>query len=162
MTSGTEEGRTASQDPADRGREGRSPMVFWKDRSVFVTGAGGFLGSWLAGALVDAGARVVCLLREPSRQSNLARTGTADRVESVRGDLADLALLQRILNEKEIEVVFHLAAQAIVGVANRSPVSTFESNIRGTYHLLEACRLSPWVKAIIVASSGPNLRSRFP
>jgi CDP-glucose 4,6-dehydratase len=126
---------------------------FWRDRPVLVTGATGLVGSWLTKRLLGAHAEVVCLVRDWVPQSELVRGGTIERVKVVRGDVRDQALLERTLGEYEIGTVFHLAAQTIVGVANRNPVSTFESNIGGTWALLEACRRSPAVKQIVVASS---------
>ena len=126
---------------------------FWNGRHVFLTGAFGFVGANLARSLAEAGANVVCLRRDDTNPNSLDALGLASKVTAVRGELEDLPLLSRILNEYEIDAVFHLAAQAIVGAANRSPISTFESNIRGTYMLLEACRLSPLVKRVVVASS---------
>ncbi|HTK49344.1 MAG TPA: GDP-mannose 4,6-dehydratase [Gemmatimonadaceae bacterium] len=126
---------------------------FWRDRPVLVTGATGLLGSWLTRRLVDDGADVVCLIRDWVPQSELVRCGTVSRVRSVRGDVRDQPLLERVLGEYEVDTVFHLAAQTIVGVAQRNPVSTFESNVQGTWSLLEACRRAPRVKAILVASS---------
>ena len=126
---------------------------FWQDRPVLVTGATGLVGGWLVERLVNAGAEVVCLVRDWVPQSQLVRDGWVDRVRVVRGDLCDQDLLERTLGEYEVETVMHLAAQAIVGIANRNPVSTFESNIRGTWCLLEACRRSPRVAQIVVASS---------
>lgn len=126
---------------------------FWLDRPTLITGATGLVGGWLAPRLIAAGADVVCLVRDWAPSSELARSGLIDRVKVVRGDVCDQALLERTLGEYEINTVFHLAAQTIVGVANRNPVSTFESNIRGTWSLLEACRRSPVVKQVIVASS---------
>lgn len=126
---------------------------FWRDRAVMVTGGAGFLGSWLVKRLIEDGAEVVCLLRDQVPQSELYRSGTADKVNLVEGDVTNQALLERVLGEYEVDTVFHLAAQTIVPIANRNPVSTFDSNIRGTWTLLEACRRSPKVKQIIVASS---------
>jgi CDP-glucose 4,6-dehydratase len=126
---------------------------FWRDRPTFVTGATGLLGGWMVRRLVDLGADVVCLVRDWVPQSNLVSSELLDRVKVVRGDLCDQPLLERVLGEYEIATVFHLAAQTIVGIANRNPVSTFESNIRGTWSLLEACRRSPRVQQIVVASS---------
>jgi CDP-glucose 4,6-dehydratase len=126
---------------------------FWRDRPTFVTGATGLLGGWLVRALVGAGADVVCLVRDWVPQSDLLGDEMMRKVRLVRGDVRDQAVLERALGEYEIDTVFHLAAQTIVGVANRNPVSTFESNIQGTWALLEACRRSPLVKAIVVASS---------
>jgi len=126
---------------------------FWRDRPTLVTGATGLLGGWLTRRLVDEGADVVCLVRDWVPQSELVRGSTMARVRSVRGDVRDQALLERVLGEYEVDTVFHLAAQTIVGVAQRNPVSTFETNIQGTWALLEACRRSPLVKSIVVASS---------
>jgi CDP-glucose 4,6-dehydratase len=126
---------------------------FWKGRKVFVTGATGFVGSNLTKHLVDRDARVVCLQRDETQPNSLELLGLRDLVTVVRGELEELDLLTRILNEYEIDAVFHLAAQAIVGAANRSPVSTFETNIRGTYMILEACRVNPTVTRVVVASS---------
>ena len=88
-----------------------------------------------------------------SRKAKSSRSGTLASVKIVRGDICDRDLLERTLGEYEIDTVFHLAAQTIVGIANRNPVSTFESNITGTWNVLEACRRSPAVKAIVMASS---------
>jgi CDP-glucose 4,6-dehydratase len=126
---------------------------FWKNRNALVTGATGFIGAHVTRLLVEQGARVVCLQRDAVRANALDLFDLRRRVTVVNGQLEDYALLERILNEYEIEAVFHLAAQAIVGAANRSPLSTFETNIRGTYFLLEACRVSQTVKRVVVASS---------
>lgn len=126
---------------------------FWQDRPVFVTGATGLVGGWLVKRLLEAGADVVCLVRDWVPQSELVRTRLIERVKVVHGDVCDQALLERALGEYEIDTVIHLAAQTIVGVANRNPVATFETNIRGTWSLLEACRRSPQVRQIVVASS---------
>ena len=126
---------------------------FWRDRSVFVTGATGLLGGWLVEHLTQRNADVVCLVRDWVPQSSLISTGLIDRIKVVRGDVCDQALMERTLGEHEVVTVIHLAAQTIVGIANRNPVSTFEANITGTWALLEACRRSPLVKQIVVASS---------
>ena len=126
---------------------------FWRDRSVLVTGATGLLGGWLTRRLLDRGASVVCLVRDWVPQCELVRTGQLERVSVVRGDVTDRGVIERALGEYEVQTVLHLAAQAIVGIANCNPVSTFESNVRGTWNLLEACRRSPLVSAIVVASS---------
>ena len=126
---------------------------FWKGRNVFVTGATGFVGSNLTKHLVEHDVRVICLQRDETQPNSLDLLDLRNRVTVVRGELEDLDLLTRILNEYEVDAVFHLAAQAIVGAANRSPISTFETNIRGTYMLLESCRVNPTVKRVVVASS---------
>lgn len=126
---------------------------FWRDRPTFVTGATGLLGSALVRRLLEQGADVVCLTRDWVPQSELVRSGLLERVKVVRGDVSDPAILERALGEYETETVFHLAAQTIVQIANRNPASTFETNIKGTWSLLEACRRSATVKQIIVASS---------
>src|SRR6266581_3409504 len=126
---------------------------FWVDRPTFVTGATGLVGGWLVRRLLDAGADVVCLVRDWVPQSELVRVGLLEKVKVVRGDVHEQALQERILGEFEIDTVIHLAAQTIVGIANRNPVSTFQTNIGGTWALLEACRRSPLVKQVVVASS---------
>ncbi|MDO8682994.1 MAG: GDP-mannose 4,6-dehydratase [Armatimonadota bacterium] len=127
--------------------------TFWLDRPTFVTGATGLVGGWLVKRLLSAGADVVCLVRDWVPQSEMVRSGDMELVKVVRGDVSDRTLLERALAEYEIDTVIHLAAQTIVGIANRNPVSTFESNIGGTWSLLEACRRNPTVKQIVVASS---------
>ena len=126
---------------------------FWDKRPVFVTGATGFVGAHVVRFLLQRGARVICLQRDEVRANSLDVFELRERVTVVNGSVEDLPLLERVLNEYEIDAVCHLAAQALVGAANRSPLSTFETNIRGTYLLLEACRLSQTVKRIVVASS---------
>lgn len=127
---------------------------FWRDRNVFVTGATGLLGSWLTRRLVDRGANVVCLVRDQTPRSLLVSSGTIREVVTVSGAVEDYELLLRALNEHEIEIVFHLAAQTIVPIAHRSPLSTFEANIKGTWCLLEAARnLGGRIKGILIASS---------
>ena len=126
---------------------------FWLDRRVFVTGATGLLGSWLTAKLADLGADVVVLILDWVPESELFKGNSVSGTTVIRGDLTDQQLLERILNEYEVETVFHAAAQTIVGTANRSPISTFESNIRGTWCLLEAVRRSELIKQVVVASS---------
>jgi CDP-glucose 4,6-dehydratase len=111
------------------------------------------VGSWLVKRLHKAKADIVCLVRDWVPQSELIRTRLIDQVKTVRGDITDQALIERTLGEYEIDTVFHLAAQTIVGIANRNPMSTFEANVGGTWTVLEACRRSPAVKQIILASS---------
>lgn len=127
--------------------------MFWKDRSVFVTGATGLLGSWLCNQLTMEGANVTCLVRDWVPRSLLLKRETSDRLNIVRGRVEDFYTIERTLNEYEVETVFHLAAQTIVGTANRNPLSTFETNIKGTWNLLEACRRVSTVNGIVLASS---------
>jgi CDP-glucose 4,6-dehydratase len=126
---------------------------FWDNRPTLVTGATGLLGGWLVKRLLNLGADVVCVIRDSVPQSELIRSRSIDRVKVVRGDVCDRHFLERVLGEYEIDTVMHLAAQTIVGIANRNPISTFETNIAGTWQLLEACRRSPTVKQIVMASS---------
>src|ERR1043165_8739397 len=126
---------------------------FWLDRPTYVTGGTGLVGSWLVQRLVEAGADVICLVRDWVPQSEMIRKGWIEKVKVVRGDICDRALQERILGEYEIDTVIHLAAQTIVTIANRNPISTFETNIAGTWNLLEASRRSSRVKQIVVASS---------
>lgn len=127
--------------------------AFWLDRPTFVTGGTGLVGSWLIQRLLDAGADVICLMRDWVPQSEAVRSNNLERVKVVRGDIRDRDMLERALGEFEVDTVIHLAAQTIVTIANRNPISTFETNIQGTWNLLEACRRSPKVKQIVIASS---------
>jgi CDP-glucose 4,6-dehydratase len=133
--------------------EGVAVSAFWVDRPTLVTGASGLVGGWVVRRLLESAADVVCLVRDWVPPSELCRAGLIDRVKTVRGDVRDQALLERVLGEYEIKTVLHLAAQTIVPVANRNPVSTFESNVGGTWSMLEACRRSPRVEQIVLASS---------
>ncbi|PLS07025.1 GDP-mannose 4,6-dehydratase [Bacillus halotolerans] len=128
-------------------------MSFWKNKNVFVTGCTGLLGSYLVKELIEQGANVTGLVRDHVPQSNLYQGEHVKKMNIVQGALEDLPVIERALGEYEIDTVFHLAAQAIVGVANRNPVSTFEANILGTWNVLEACRKHPLIKRVIVASS---------
>ena len=112
----------------------------WRDKRVLVTGSTGLLGGWIVGRLVEQGADVVALVRDWVPHSRFVGEGYDKRVNVVRGDVRDQACLERVLGEYEIHTVLHLAAQTIVGIANRNPVSTFETNIQGTWALLEAVR----------------------
>ena len=129
----------------------------WKGRTVLVTGAQGFVGSWLAERLLDEGARVVALRRDVEPDARFRSEGIEERCVIAQAGLVDYEAVMRVLNEHDVTAVFHLAAQTIVGTANRSPLSTFDANIRGTYLLLEACRAAGVVgkrlDAIVVASS---------
>ncbi len=130
------------------------PGGFWHGRRVLITGATGIVGSWLVKELLDREAQVVALVRDADPQTELYRSGDIARVFVVNGVLEDFATLERAINIHEAETVFHLGAQTLVGVADRFPLATFESNIRGTYNLLEACRLHrDLVAQVVVASS---------
>jgi CDP-glucose 4,6-dehydratase len=126
---------------------------FWCDRRVFVTGGTGLVGGWLVQRLVELKADVVALVRDWVPGARFVELGLEDRVAIVRGDVRDQAAMERVLGEYEIDTVLHLAAQTIVGIANRNPLSTFETNVAGTWILLEAARRSPAVKAVVIASS---------
>ena len=126
---------------------------FWLDRPVLVTGGTGLLGSWLVQRLAQAGADITCLVRDWVPQSELIKSGLFSEIKVVRGDIRDIQVLDRVMNEYEIDTVFHLAAQTIVTIANRNPIYTLESNIAGTWNLLEAARRNTNVKQIVVASS---------
>jgi CDP-glucose 4,6-dehydratase len=126
----------------------------WTDRSVLVTGAGGFIGSWLTRRLVEAGADVVALAPDLDPRSELVRSGTVGRVTIAPGVLEDPDAVARVVVGREVDTVFHLGAQTIVGAAYRDPVTTFEANVRGTYLLLDACRAAQGaVERVVVASS---------
>lgn len=120
---------------------------------MLVTGCTGLLGSCLVKELIDQGANVTGLVRDTVPKSNLYQGEQVKQMNIVHGALEDLDVIERALGEYEIDTVFHLAAQAIVGVANRNPISTFEANILGTWNILEACRRHPLIKRVIVASS---------
>jgi CDP-glucose 4,6-dehydratase len=126
---------------------------FWRDRPTLVTGATGLVGGWVVRALLAGRADVVCLVRDWLPDCELTRAEMWARVKVVRGDLREQSLLERVLGEYEVDTVIHLAAQTLVPVANRNPVATFETNIGGTWALLESCRRSPLVKQIVLASS---------
>ncbi|NQT83243.1 GDP-mannose 4,6-dehydratase [bacterium] len=126
---------------------------FWENKRTLVTGCTGILGSWLTIALVDRRADTVGLVYDENPRSELVRSGYVGRITVLRGTVTDFELMERILNDFEIEVVFHLAAQALVTVANRNPLSTFEANIRGTWNVLEAARRSKKVERLVLASS---------
>lgn len=133
--------------------EATRPANFWRDRRVFVTGGTGLVGGWLVPRLVELQADVVLLVRDWVPGSRLVELGLESQVNVVRGDVCDQSTLERVMAEYEVDTVLHLAAQTIVGIANRNPVSTFETNIAGTWALLEAVRRNPTVKAVVIASS---------
>jgi len=126
---------------------------YWKNKNVFITGATGFLGSWLTKYLLEENANITALVRDWVPKSKLLSDNSMNQINIVRGNIEDYLLLERIINEYEINIVFHIAAQTIVGIANNNPLSTFESNVKGTWNILEACRKATSVKKVIVASS---------
>ena len=134
--------------------EGVDMSEFWQGRSVFVTGATGLIGSWLVKRLLELQAEVTVLIMDAESQSELYRSRAIDRVHVINGRLEELSTLERAINQNETGVVFHLGAQTLVPLAHRAPLATFESNIRGTYNVLEACRTHrALVQRIILASS---------
>lgn len=127
--------------------------TFWKNRNVFITGCNGFLGSWIVNYLLDANVKIIGLIKDWVPKSMLISTGNLNKINVVWGDFTDYKTVERAICEYEIDTVFHIGAITTVGVANRNPLLTFETNIRGTWNVLEACRKNPLVKRIIVASS---------
>jgi len=126
---------------------------FWRDRRVLVTGATGLLGGWVVRRLLGLRADVVCVVRDWVPDAGIAGEGVLQQVKVVRGDVRDAGLVERAVGEYEVATVFHLAAQTIVGIANRNPASTFETNIQGTWNLLEACRRVAPKAQVVVAST---------
>jgi len=134
------------------GTIGKKEMNYWQDKNVFITGCNGFVGSWLTKTLVDLGANVTGLIRDKMPDSILASTGYIHKINLIYGTTEDYELIKRIINEHCIDTCFHLAAQSIVEVANREPLSTFRSNILAGWNVLEACR-QPSIKRVVIASS---------
>lgn len=128
-------------------------MEYWKDKNVFVTGCTGLLGTHLCELLLSRGANVVGLVRDYVPRSRLFTGQLKQKMVVVNGAVENYPLLERVINEYEIDTVMHLAAQTIVGTANKNPLSTLEANIRGTWNLLEACRRNTGVRRIVAASS---------
>ena len=126
---------------------------FWADRPTLLTGATGLVGAWTLRRLVEAGADVVCVVRDWVPGSEAVRSGLLEGATVARGDVRDRDVIERVLGEYEVDTVLHLAAQTIVGIANRNPVSTFETNVAGTWAVMEACRRSPRVEQVVLASS---------
>jgi CDP-glucose 4,6-dehydratase len=128
--------------------------VDWKEKNVLITGATGFVGSWLAQNLIDKGSNVIALVRDDLPKSALNFMGVYPKLKAVvNGDISDFGLVKRVFNEYEINCCFHLAAQTIVGVANESPMPTFETNIKGSWNMLEAARMSKTLERIVIAST---------
>ncbi len=132
----------------------QSSRDFWANERVLVTGATGMVGSSLVRWLVEAGSTVVALVSDVDPQSEMYRSGTASRMAVANGRLEKYEDVERAVNNHDVTSIFHLGAQPIVGAANRSPRHTFESNIQGTWNVLDAARaLSPMVERVVVASS---------
>lgn len=127
--------------------------IGWHGRRVFVTGATGFLGGWFIKHILELGAEPICLVRDHVPQSYFYSSNVYRQCVTVSGDLSNIGLIERAIKDYEVTAVVHLAARAIVRIGTASPVETFESNIRGTWNLLEACRISPDVKRVVIASS---------
>lgn len=126
----------------------------FSNRTVLVTGASGFMGTWLTRRLVDAGTNVVTLLSHYDPDSFYVSSGLINRVTNIPGSLTDFASLDRILRDHHVDTVLHLAAIAVEGHVFSDPLLGFETNIRGTYHVLEACRRNAdTVRSVVVASS---------
>lgn len=126
---------------------------YWKNKNVFITGATGFLGSWLTKYLLEENSNITILARDWVPYSKLYTDNLNKKINIIKGEIENYFLLERILNEYEVDIVFHLAAQTIVSIANNNPISTFETNIKGTWNVLEACRRNKRIKKIIAASS---------
>ena len=131
----------------------REELDFWRDRPVFVTGGSGLLGGWLVNRLLSARARLVCLVRDRLPNPQVVSSELLQHARLIQGDIRDQLLIERTLQENRIDTVFHVAAQAVVGIANKNPVATFETNIQGTWCVLEACRQNPGVRQVVVSSS---------
>src|SRR3989338_2710931 len=127
--------------------------IDWKSAKVLVTGADGFIGSHVAKALIEKNADVTTIVRDIKKTNNMGILDIKNKNNIVHGDLVNFKDCERAINEYDVELCFHIAAQAIVGPANRSPLSTFESNIKGTWNILETCRVSKTIKGLIIASS---------
>lgn len=127
---------------------------YWRERRVFVTGATGMIGSWLVKELLKRDAHIVALVLDAEPQSELYRSGDINNLSVVNGRLEDFLTLSSAINVHEVDAVFHLGAQTTVGAAQRFPLATFEANIRGTYNLLETCRIhKELIRSVVVASS---------
>ena len=129
------------------------PNTNWQDKRVLVTGCAGFLGSWFTTQLVSSGAEVVGIIRDRVPNSQLSKSGIINQITAVNGDVCDYELVERVIAEYEVELIYHLAAQTIVSIANRVPLSTFETNIKGTWTVLEAARRNPTIQGVIIPSS---------
>ena len=145
----------ARQSPLENlGRVRKQTLTqFWHRRNVFITGCTGLLGSWLTAALLEQGARVVGLIHNNAQHSLLAHMALLNQLTLVQGDICHQELLNQTPQQYKIDTIFHLAAQTLVVVANRDPLTTFETNIKGTWLLLEAARHCPTLTRMVVAGS---------
>lgn len=134
--------------------EGLGMSSFWKNQNVAVTGATGMVGSWLVKQLLADGAIVSALIYERDPLSELIRSGDIERISCVDGDLRDINSIFKLIETNQAETIFHLGAQTIVGEAVINPLDTFESNILGTWNLMEVARQKKnQIKRVLVASS---------
>lgn len=125
---------------------------FWKDKRVLITGHEGFLGSWLTKTLQEYGARVVGIDKAKERLLSVIK-GSRRKIKGIKGDIANAALVNKIINRDKPQFIFHIAAEAIVNRANKNPLRTFKSNIQGTWNILEAAKGKDFIEGIVVASS---------
>ena len=125
---------------------------FWEGKTILVTGYEGFLGSWLSKAIIEKGSRVIGLDKVKNRPYSILGDLRKDII-CVQGDIVNIGLVRKIIDRYKPEIIFHLAAEAIVVHANNDPIKTFKTNIEGTWNILEASRGKKFIKAIIVASS---------
>ncbi|MCF7907819.1 MAG: GDP-mannose 4,6-dehydratase [Candidatus Omnitrophica bacterium] len=128
-------------------------VKFWKGKRVLITGYEGFLGSNLAKVLLNFGAKISGLDILTRRKDTILTQKELAKIKIIKGNVDNLSLVKRILRNDKIEVIFHLAAEALVGECLKRPVKGFSTNIKGTWNILEAWRQTKIAKAIVVASS---------
>lgn len=124
----------------------------WRNKKVLITGHEGFLGSWLTKSLLELGAEIVGVDLVKNRPHSILKN-LREKIKGIKGDVADFGFISRILEEERPRIVFHLAAQAVVGEAIQDPVKTFKSNIEGTWNILESCKDKEFIEGIVIASS---------
>ncbi len=125
---------------------------FWNGRRTLITGIQGFIGAWLARALVERGARVIGYDRADRGALDL-HPGLREQVSLTLGELTDQQTLESVLRAESVETAYHLAAQSNISIAKGSPVAAFDTNIRGSWTFLDACRANGSLETIVVASS---------
>lgn len=137
---------------------------FWKNKKILITGYEGFLGSHLTNALLKHGARIWGLDIRTHRKQTILSSKELNKINIIKGSVENYSLIYKIIKKNNIEFIFHLAAQSLVGPALKDPRKTFSTNIRGTWNILESCRNSRKVKAIIIASSDKayGIKSKLP